>query len=238
MILVSCCSCLCPINWSQVLNREWRCSWSSVDRRAPTTSEWLTSLLPGKVQLILEIWQLLNHDDVMIWKHLLHFWTFLRGNTLITGGFPHKGPVIQSFDESITPTKLLNKHAELSSYPGYFWEPHWPSMGFLEISRYAKKVIWRHHELYVLSIMYITDSIHNRVTASYLGELWFPGDPSWGVNGIAWERLIGSNTNCTEYPHIQLIDLWGIWLWFKIVHSQMHFSEWYLKYFQWISFQV
>ena len=33
MILVSCCSCLCPNNWSQVLSREWRCSWSSADRR-------------------------------------------------------------------------------------------------------------------------------------------------------------------------------------------------------------
>ena len=24
---------LCPIQWSQVLSREWRCSWSSADRR-------------------------------------------------------------------------------------------------------------------------------------------------------------------------------------------------------------
>ena len=28
MFLVSSCSCLCPIQWSQVLSREWRCSWS------------------------------------------------------------------------------------------------------------------------------------------------------------------------------------------------------------------
>ena len=33
MFLVSSCSCLCPIHWSQVLSREWRCSWSSPDRR-------------------------------------------------------------------------------------------------------------------------------------------------------------------------------------------------------------
>ena len=33
MILVSSCICLCPIYWSQVLSREWRCSWSSADRR-------------------------------------------------------------------------------------------------------------------------------------------------------------------------------------------------------------
>ena len=30
--LVSSCSCLCPLHWSQLLSREWRCSWSSTDR--------------------------------------------------------------------------------------------------------------------------------------------------------------------------------------------------------------
>ena len=33
MFLISFCSCLCPIHWSQVLSQEWRCSWSSADRR-------------------------------------------------------------------------------------------------------------------------------------------------------------------------------------------------------------
>ena len=33
MLLVSSCSCLCPIQWSQLLSREWRCSLSSADRR-------------------------------------------------------------------------------------------------------------------------------------------------------------------------------------------------------------
>ena len=33
MILLASCSCLCPIHWSQVLSRKWRCSWSSADRR-------------------------------------------------------------------------------------------------------------------------------------------------------------------------------------------------------------
>ena len=33
MFLVLSCSCLCPIHWSQALSQEWRCSWSSADRR-------------------------------------------------------------------------------------------------------------------------------------------------------------------------------------------------------------
>ena len=34
MFLVSSCSCLCPIQRSQLLSREWRCSWSNADRRS------------------------------------------------------------------------------------------------------------------------------------------------------------------------------------------------------------
>ena len=33
MYLVLSCSCLCTIYWSQVLSREWKCSWSSAERR-------------------------------------------------------------------------------------------------------------------------------------------------------------------------------------------------------------
>ena len=33
MFLVSSHSCLCPIQWRHLLSREWRCSWSSADRR-------------------------------------------------------------------------------------------------------------------------------------------------------------------------------------------------------------
>ena len=49
MILVSSCSCLCPIHWSQVWSREWRCSWSSADRRC-SNYIWVKStiLLPTK----------------------------------------------------------------------------------------------------------------------------------------------------------------------------------------------
>ena len=33
MFLVLSCNCLCPIYWSHMLSWEWRCSWSSADRR-------------------------------------------------------------------------------------------------------------------------------------------------------------------------------------------------------------
>ena len=32
---MSTCSCPCPVHWSHVLSREWRCCWISADRRCP-----------------------------------------------------------------------------------------------------------------------------------------------------------------------------------------------------------
>ena len=57
MFLVSACSCLCTIYWSQVLNGEWGWSWSSADRRCSNYSWWSTIKLPTKVRPILETWR-------------------------------------------------------------------------------------------------------------------------------------------------------------------------------------
>ena len=53
MILVSSCGCLRPIHWSQVLSREWRCSWSSSDRRCSNYNLVINLML----LLILEVWR-------------------------------------------------------------------------------------------------------------------------------------------------------------------------------------
>ena len=58
-ILVLSCGCLCRIPWSQMLSREWRCSWSSTDRRC-SNYIWVIDnciILPTKVRLMLEILQ-------------------------------------------------------------------------------------------------------------------------------------------------------------------------------------
>ena len=55
MILISSCSRLCPIHWSQVLNEDVVGAAPTGD--VPTTSEWSTILLPTKVRLILETWR-------------------------------------------------------------------------------------------------------------------------------------------------------------------------------------
>ena len=77
MFLASSCSCFSPIQWSQVLSREWM----TVD--APTTSEWSTILLHIRVPLILEglrylskgvqwvlvfVEQLLTHCSNRLWS--------------------------------------------------------------------------------------------------------------------------------------------------------------------------
>ena len=44
MFFVSACSCRCAITWSQLLSGEWRCSWSSADRRC-SSYVWVISNL-------------------------------------------------------------------------------------------------------------------------------------------------------------------------------------------------
>ena len=68
MFLVSSCSCLCPIHWSQVLGWEWRCSWSCANR-------WCSNYMSAMLQLhlsdqqfyclcvILEAWRYTQQDN-------------------------------------------------------------------------------------------------------------------------------------------------------------------------------
>ena len=48
MFLVWSCSCLCPIHWSHVLSWEWRCSWSSADRRCSSYIWVINNLISHK----------------------------------------------------------------------------------------------------------------------------------------------------------------------------------------------
>ena len=56
MFLISSCSCICQIHWSQVLSQEWRCNWSDTGA-APTTCEWSSILLFTTMRRILEVWR-------------------------------------------------------------------------------------------------------------------------------------------------------------------------------------
>ena len=60
MFLVLACSCLCAIYWNQVLSGEWRCSWSSADRRCSNYIWVINNLLLTKVRLILETWRYID----------------------------------------------------------------------------------------------------------------------------------------------------------------------------------
>ena len=51
-------------------------------------------------------------DDVMPWKHFLHYWPFVRGNHSRPMDSPHKRSVLQNFDvfSVVGLHRLLNKH--------------------------------------------------------------------------------------------------------------------------------
>ena len=71
MFVISSCSFYCAIHWNQVLNRKWRCSWSSADRRCSNYNWMIKKSFPTKVRLILEIWQyMMAWSDTPLSGHL------------------------------------------------------------------------------------------------------------------------------------------------------------------------
>ena len=71
MILSSSCGCLRPTHWSQVLSREWRCSWSSAERRCSNYIWVINNFIANLVRLILEVWRLV---DLVIKKQSIKFY--------------------------------------------------------------------------------------------------------------------------------------------------------------------
>ena len=65
MILVSSCICLCPIYWIQVLSREWRCSWSSADRRCSNYNWVINNLIAYKGAAYIRDWQYIVYIYVL-----------------------------------------------------------------------------------------------------------------------------------------------------------------------------
>ena len=53
--------------YSARVRGEWRCSWSSADIGAPTTSEWSTISLPTQVRLILI--DLIDYYIIIYWRY-------------------------------------------------------------------------------------------------------------------------------------------------------------------------
>ena len=100
MILVSSCSCLCSIYWSQVLSREWRCSWSSAGRRCSNY-----------------IWVISN---------FITYWgaPYIRGLTVIWNGAPVYTPILEDkffcsvlfFYPLISTQSLLMPETEYSGF--------------------------------------------------------------------------------------------------------------------------
>ena len=61
MFLVSSCSCLCPIHWSQVLSREWTCSWSSTDNCIWVIKNFIASYSAPYIRGLMVVpWQLMH----------------------------------------------------------------------------------------------------------------------------------------------------------------------------------
>ena len=95
MFFVSPCCCLCPIHWSHVFSWEWRCSWSSADRRCSNYiwvinnfiaywgASYIRDFTVGCNQSFLSkaaaLIPNLLLSDAMTWKWIRLYWPTVRG---------------------------------------------------------------------------------------------------------------------------------------------------------------
>ena len=91
MFLVSSCSCLSPIYWSHVLSWEWRCSWSSADRRCSNYIWVINNLIAHKGASYirgLTVYGIVHNQyfcALFAWKYIclgtrrLHIWLIVSG---------------------------------------------------------------------------------------------------------------------------------------------------------------
>ena len=118
MLLDSACSCLCATYWSQVLSGEWRCSWSSADRRCSNYIWVINNLIAYKgaayirdltvISWCIDILDRVitapdwNENHTSWWRHQMETFSALlalcAGNSPVTGEFPSQRPVTRSFD--------------------------------------------------------------------------------------------------------------------------------------------
>ena len=83
MFLVSSYTGLCPIHWSQVLSREWICSWSSADRRCSNYICMINNLMRSELNVThSKKWKAEAFDDHSIASLLPKVCLIIRGLTL------------------------------------------------------------------------------------------------------------------------------------------------------------
>ena len=73
MFLISSCNWFSPIHWSQMLSREWRCSWSSIDR-------WCSNCI-WVINNFIAYWGEAYIGGLMVYKNHVHIlWIYFRAD--------------------------------------------------------------------------------------------------------------------------------------------------------------
>ena len=162
MSLVSSCSCLSTIYWSQVLSREWRCSWSSADRRC-SNYVWMVNIFiayQGATYIINLTVNSLQANDAIWWHrsgstlaylmaccltapshYLNQHWLVIKGLLWHTHGSYKPGKVIefQAYLEKSLNLMLAWKNGIL---PGKVIENQWKSLKNINFKKFDIFRIW------------------------------------------------------------------------------------------------
>ena len=106
MFLVSSCSCLRSTHWSQVISWEWKCCWSSADRRCSNYIWVINNFITYQGATYIRGFTLASAPEVLMWietyvnnKQFLGivFWTWLNQFHLIPLGLEGRLPGFPNF---------------------------------------------------------------------------------------------------------------------------------------------
>ena len=118
MLLVSFGSCLCSIHWSHVLNREWRWSWSSADRRCSNyiwvINKFIAYLGTSYIRclMVINMYNCNKHTRVLIVTYIYKH-THLAKRSYFHGGLGNVVLIIL-INHSPTETRILREIKKIS----------------------------------------------------------------------------------------------------------------------------
>ena len=187
MHLESACSCLCATYWSQVLSGEWRCSWSSADRRCSNYIWMIKYLIAYKgVSYIRDLTVLILHPTVIrdLTVLILH-------PTVVS----RLGACIQSLKRWIAfraiPFEFFDYHDVNCESEGLFQKP-WLKKFLLWKNNTADSTVMNcQHSISVFNYILLYDDSFSSKCLFFSSKLW---DKLWHFQ--QWYRKT-SNISCT-----------------------------------------
>ena len=200
MFYISSCCCLCAIFWRQLFSREWRCSWSSVDRRCSNYIWVINNFITSGVPYIRDFMVVFNMFPISNWHVTIPLcWGASKGTRKIPDipagidvQWLMKGVNIQT---TWQPIWAHETGSQCTQYKYYI-------LVELHLKKYHSILLWRHYriECYLTVIFLYTKGFTSICPQQTCTEFIFC---------IQWNTISHWPGAYTKWSlHVHLVFLW------------------------------